>query len=106
MKVKFPFRIFSGWFHTWYRNLIRHPKHRWWIIGGTLLYLLGPVDISPDVFPVLGWIDDGVVVTLLVTELSQVLLTQLKTKKQKESVADASHSSTETVIDVNAVSVS
>jgi uncharacterized membrane protein YkvA (DUF1232 family) len=104
MKVKFPFRIFSSWFHTWYRNLIRHPKHRWWIIGGTLLYLLGPIDISPDVFPVLGWIDDGVVVALLVTELSQLLLTQLKTQKQKESVAN--QSSTETVIDVNAVSVS
>ncbi len=106
MKVKFPFRIFSSWFHTWYRNLIKHPKHRWWIIGGTLLYLLGPIDISPDVFPVLGWIDDGVVVTLLVTELSQLLITQLKTQKQKESVADVNQSSTETVIDVNAVSVS
>jgi uncharacterized membrane protein YkvA (DUF1232 family) len=106
MKAKFLVRIFANWFHSWYRNLIRHPKHRWWIIGGTLLYLLGPIDISPDVFPVLGWIDDGVVVTLLVTEVSQLLLTQLKAQKQKESVADANQSSTETVIDVNAVSVS
>ncbi len=105
MKAKFPFRIFSNWFHTWYRNLIRHPKHRWWIILGTLLYLLSPIDISPDVFPVLGWIDDGVVVTLLITELSQLLLTQLKAQKDKKSVPDLNQTSTATVIDVDAVSV-
>ncbi|NJP11877.1 MAG: DUF1232 domain-containing protein [Leptolyngbyaceae cyanobacterium RU_5_1] len=54
MKQKFPADIVSNWLYNWYRNTLRHPKYRWWIILGTLLYLLSPVDISPDMFPILG----------------------------------------------------
>jgi len=32
------------------------------------------LDISPDVFPIIGWIDDGIVLTLLTTELSRLVL--------------------------------
>ena len=32
-----------------------------------LIYVLLPVDISPDVVPVIGWIDDIVAVLLAVT---------------------------------------
>lgn len=70
--------------YNWYRQNIRHPKYRWFIILGTLFYLVGPVDISPDVFPIIGWIDDTIVATLLVTEVSQMLLeTRKKNKKQE-----------------------
>ena len=60
-------------FYAWYRNGLRNPKYRWLIIFGTLTYLLSPIDISPDVFPIVGWIDDGILITLLVAEVSQIL---------------------------------
>lgn len=68
--------------HELYRKALKHTKYRWVVILGTLVYLVSPLDISPDVFPVLGWIDDGVVVSLLVTEMSQLMTEQLKRKRQ------------------------
>jgi len=61
-------------FYTWYKQTIRHPKYRWFLIGGTLLYLVSPIDIAPDFIPIIGWIDDAAIATLLVAELSQVFL--------------------------------
>jgi uncharacterized membrane protein YkvA (DUF1232 family) len=61
-------------FYNWYRSQIAHPKYRWLIILGTVTYLISPIDISPDVFPIIGWIDDGIVLTLLTTELTRLAL--------------------------------
>ncbi len=57
-------------FYDWYRNTLRHTQYRWVLIAVTLLYLVSPIDISPDFIPILGWIDDGAIVALLVAELS------------------------------------
>jgi uncharacterized membrane protein YkvA (DUF1232 family) len=64
-----------------YRKLIRDSKYRWFIILGSALYILSPIDISPDFLPIVGWIDDGVVLTLLMTEVSAILLEKVKAKK-------------------------
>ncbi len=69
--------------YSWYRNTLRSSKYRWIIVLGSLLYLASPVDLLPDVFPVVGWLDDGVIATMLVTEVSQILLEQLKTRRSK-----------------------
>ena len=61
-------------FYNWYSSKITHPQYRWIIILGTMVYLFSPLDISPDVFPIIGWIDDGIVLTLLTTELSRLVL--------------------------------
>ncbi|MGB3291455.1 MAG: YkvA family protein [Phormidesmis sp.] len=92
-----------------YRKALRHTKYRWVVILGTLLYLVSPLDISPDVFPVLGWLDDGLVVSLLVTEISQLLAEQ--TRKRSETPFATTEIDTETgdaykTITVDAVSVS
>lgn len=71
--------------YNWYRATLRNSKYRWLIVLGSLLYLVSPVDLVTDVLPVVGWIDDGVVATVLVTEVSQLLLEQLKTRKAKNS---------------------
>ncbi|ESA34498.1 hypothetical protein N836_16515 [Leptolyngbya sp. Heron Island J] len=60
-------------FYALYRNGLRNPKYRWLVIFGTLTYLLSPIDVSPDVVPLVGWIDDGILLTLLVAEVSQLL---------------------------------
>jgi len=82
-------------FYNWYRTTLRHPKYRWLLIGASLLYLVSPIDIAPDIIPVIGWIDDGIVATLLVTEVSQLLMGWLnRSSDQPEQVA--------TTVDVNA----
>ncbi len=89
--------------YNWYRDLLRNPKYRWWVIGASVVYLVSPLDISPDVFPVIGWIDDGIVISLLIAEVSQIV----KAKLQEHSVrADkATATAQDTTVDVNAVQV-
>ena len=95
--MKFPLQSL----YDWYRNTLRHPKYRWWIIGGTLIYLISPFDISPDFFPILGEIDDVALVTLLVAEVSQLVLDKVKSKTSKTTP----DTTTATTVDVNAVPV-
>jgi len=71
--------------YNWYRNIIRNSKYRWLIVLASLLYLVSPIDFATDAIPILGWIDDGVIATVLVTELSQVVLEQLKNRKEKNT---------------------
>ena len=72
--MKFPLKSF----YDWYRNTLRHPKYRWLIIIGSLVYLFSPLDISPDLFPIIGQVDDVAILALLVTEVSQLLQERLK----------------------------
>lgn len=90
--------------YNWYRNTLRNPKYRWWIILGTVLYLVSPIDISPDFIPIIGQIDDVVLLTLLVSEVSQLLIDTAKLRKE-QTVASNSGSPTEKTVDVDAVSV-
>lgn len=69
-------------FYDWYRNLVRNPKYRWLIIAGTLLYLFSPIDLLPDMIPVIGQIDDTVILGLLVAEVSSMLMDRLKAQKE------------------------
>jgi uncharacterized membrane protein YkvA (DUF1232 family) len=42
-----------------------------------VLYVISPVDWIPDVLPVLGWLDDGVVAVLLLKLAQRLLPTEL-----------------------------
>jgi uncharacterized membrane protein YkvA (DUF1232 family) len=85
-------------FYSWYRGALAHPKYRWLIILGTAAYLISPIDLISD-FPIIGWLDDGVLATLLVTELSSMAMAYFKKGKDEPTttVADA-----EETIDVEA----
>lgn len=74
--------------YNWYRTLLRNSKYRWIVIAGSLLYLVSPIDFVTDVIPVLGWIDDGIVVSVLAAEFSQILVEQLKNRKAKANNLD------------------
>ena len=92
-------------FYAWYRNGLRDPKYRWLIIVGTLAYLLSPIDIAPDVFPLVGWIDDGILITLLVAEVSQLL--QGAFNRPEDSVQTAAVNDDDgVVVDVDAQEIS
>ncbi len=88
--------------YAWYRSTIRNPKYRWWIIAGTAAYILMPFDFLPDFIPVIGQLDDALVITLLFSELSQILIARVKTQKPDEtSESDAKAQP----VDIKAVSI-
>jgi uncharacterized membrane protein YkvA (DUF1232 family) len=94
--------------YTWYRNLLRNPKYRWWVVLGTLVYLVSPIDIAPDFIPIVGQIDDVFLLTLLVSEVSGLVIEGWKARKGNvgTEVADTEGStSTGSTVDVDAVSV-
>jgi uncharacterized membrane protein YkvA (DUF1232 family) len=107
--------------YNWYRGLLRNPKYRWWVILGTMLYFISPFDIAPDFLPIVGEIDDVFLLTLLVTEVSGLVIEGFKARSNSsngsnindESVnADASNPSSpenanpsSTTVDVDAVPI-
>ncbi|MGQ4647038.1 DUF1232 domain-containing protein [Lyngbya aestuarii] len=91
--------------YNWYRNTIRNPKYRWWIVLGTLAYIFSPIDIAPDFIPILGQIDDVLVLTMLVSEISQLLIDSVKSRKD-EKVTASTNNTAEKTVDVDSVSVS
>ena len=94
----------SAALHNWYRQALKHTKYRWVVILGTLLYLVSPLDISPDVFPIIGWIDDGIIVSLLVTEVGQLMSTELKRKRSSsKSAGNPIKTEVETVVEPDGV---
>ncbi len=99
--------------YTWYRNLLRNPKYRWWVILGTLVYFVSPIDIAPDFIPLVGELDDVFLLTLLVSEVSQLVIEGFKARQvnnedsKATNTEEVSTSTTNTAntIDVDAVSV-
>ncbi len=78
-------RLFGAHFVSWFKRLLRKSKYRWFIIFGSLVYLVSPLDISPDLFPVIGWIDDGLLATLVVTELTQIAIENRRNRIKKST---------------------
>ncbi len=102
--MKFPLQSL----YSWYRNTLRNPKYRWWIVIGTLAYLISPIDISPDVFPIIGEIDDIALVTLLFAEISQIAVEKLRQRKPAAEASQSVYVDTATgtrTVEVDAVSV-
>lgn len=90
--------------YNWYRNSLRNPKYRGWMIAGTLAYLLSPFDISPDVFPLIGQIDDLALLTLFVSELSQMFIENYK-KRQVNTQPESNEADSQETVDVDAVPI-
>lgn len=67
---------------------LRHPLAPGWLklgVAGIVLYLLSPIDLIPDVLPVLGVADDLVLVPLAVA----FLLRRLPARIRADIGADA-----------------
>lgn len=90
-----------NWIYTALRTVIRNPKYRWWAIAGSLVYLLSPFDFAPDALPIVGWIDDGLLATIVVTEVSQLLVERRKAQKNQTSQTEPNTA----VVDVDAMSI-
>lgn len=95
--------------YNWYRNTLRNPKYRWWVVLGTLAYLISPIDIAPDFLPIVGEIDDIALVVLLVSEVSQMVIDFAKSRQsgtgtQVSDPTQDDSTATATTVDVDAVS--
>ena len=90
--------------YNWYRATIRNPKYRWWIVLGTFAYLVSPFDLILDFIPIIGELDDALLITLLFTEISQLVIERLKARRDisEETFAESAQEDTNSV-DVNAV---
>lgn len=96
--------------YNWYRSLLRNPKYRWWVILATALYFVSPIDVAPDFLPIVGQLDDVFLLTLLVSEVSQMVIEGVKARKHPSASKTADNNvdnstPTATVVDVDAVSV-
>ena len=105
-------RLFGKSFAKWYTRLMRHQKYRWVVLLGTLLYLISPLDIAPDFLPVIGWIDDGLIATLAITEISQLILERKRRPQASSRFAQDAQDrrstqgpETATIIDIEAMPV-
>ncbi len=86
-------------FYNWYKATLRNSRYRWILIGGSLLYLISPIDISPDFIPIIGWLDDTVIAGLLIAEVTQLLL-DFRNKRK-----GSGNGETDVIADVDVVSV-
>ncbi|MEM7770474.1 MAG: YkvA family protein [Cyanobacteria bacterium P01_E01_bin.6] len=90
----------------WYRALMRNPQSRWLVIIGSLVYLVSPIDLSPDIIPFVGQIDDVILATLLFSELFQWLLGAGHLASNESAGAQQENDATvKTTVDVEAVSI-
>lgn len=44
---------------------VKTKRSKWWILVG-ILYLLSPIDILPDILPIMGYVDDVIVILYLI----------------------------------------
>lgn len=87
-----------------YRRLMTHPRYGIWVILGTFLYLISPIDLSPDLFPLLGQIDDVALLVLMISAAGQLIGQQLQ-NQSVEPDSDEGQDAVAKTIDVNAVEV-
>lgn len=95
--------MFLRSFYTWYRKTLRNPRYGWLIVAASIIYLFSPIDISPDLIPILGQVDDVVIITILATEVLNLISGSLNPSPQVNRV-DEEDIPGETV-DVEAVSL-
>ncbi len=96
--MRIPGQLFYGWF----RQGVRNPATRQWVILAVFVYLLSPIDLIPSVLPGIGELDDVLLLGILLIELAQVWFLKLDQPKEAQPKA-ASPEANFQVIDVVAI---
>lgn len=74
---------------------MRDPKADWKpkaAIGLAVLYLIWPIDLVPDLAPIIGWLDDIGITALAIAYLVHASGLYLKDKDDQTKQIDISHS--------------
>ena len=72
----------------YYRAVARHPRTpalSKWLLLAALAYLLSPIDLIPDWIPVIGYLDDVVIVPVLVALACALVPGDVRAECRKES---------------------
>lgn len=90
-----------------YRRLLTHPRYGIWVVIASLFYVVSPIDLSPDLLPLLGQIDDVALLVLLLSVASQWLSQQFLNGQEPESVTETTreNEAIRETVDVKAVEV-
>lgn len=95
--------LFLKSLYNWYRQVIRNPRYGWLVVAASLVYLFSPLDLAPDVIPLLGQIDDIVIISILATEVLNVISGRFSAP---ETVSEFNSDDIEgEIIDVESVSI-
>lgn len=77
-------RLLINLFKDWYNGVYREiPWHSIAAIILGFLYLLSPVDLVPDMIPVLGQVDDVVIIRWILTHIAKQDLNKYRQFKTK-----------------------
>jgi uncharacterized membrane protein YkvA (DUF1232 family) len=75
---------------AYYRALFTHPRTprvSRWLLGGAIAYLLSPIDIIPDFIPVLGQLDDLLIVPGLIYAALALIPASVKTECREKTAS-------------------
>lgn len=92
--------VFDG-----YRRLLLHPRYGVWVLVASLAYLISPIDLSPDLLPLLGQIDDVALVILMATAASQWLSQRFSAQEETATSTAEPDGEASQTIDVKAIAV-
>lgn len=67
------------------RGLLTRPGTQILLFIFTVIYVVSPVDVVPDIAPVIGWIDDLVVLLAQITSFMLYLKQKRKEARGEES---------------------
>lgn len=84
---------------------MRNSNSRTLLLVGILLYVISPLDILPDILPILGWVDDGLLASIAINEIVQMVVEHQRYSPTPTPDVAVTHPS-EAVIDVEAIPVS
>ncbi|MDX2272356.1 MAG: YkvA family protein [Cyanobacteriota bacterium] len=90
-----------------FRRGLRHPQIRPWLILGIFTYLISPIDLIPSLLPIVGEVDDLVLLSILGGELLQMWIGDpfppaASGQTRNESASAPDHPASQQVIDVAA----
>jgi uncharacterized membrane protein YkvA (DUF1232 family) len=77
---------------AYYRALLTHPRTPWisrMLLGAAIAYFVSPIDLIPDFIPVLGQLDDLVVVTGLIRAALAFIPADIKAECREKTTGSA-----------------